>query len=93
MKTSRRAFLAATGVAADGFRVDVDGNLWMGMGNKPEQNGVMVLSPQAKLIGYIHTPERISNLTFGGAKRTRLLMTGSQSLYSLVVDVQGVTIS
>ncbi len=91
--TNRQLFMDCGDGNADGFRVDVDGNLWMGWGSKPEQNGVIIMSPQGKQIGHIHTPERIANLTFGGAKRTRLLMTGCQSLYSLVVDVQGATVS
>jgi len=41
------------------------------------------------MIGRILMPERIANLTFGGAKRNRLFMVGCQSLYSLYADTQG----
>ena len=38
-------------------------------------------------------PERCANLCFGGAKRNRLFMAGSQSLYSVYVNAQGATLS
>ncbi|MFT4192070.1 MAG: SMP-30/gluconolactonase/LRE family protein [Comamonas sp.] len=82
--------------ALDGFRVDVDGNLWCGWGSngsaqgKPEElDGVMVFNPQGKPIGHIRLPERCANLTFGGPKRNRLYMASSHSLYALYVEAQG----
>jgi gluconolactonase len=50
---------------------------------------VHVYAPDGDKIGAIHTPEGISNLCFGGEKRNRLLMTGSQSIYSLYTEAQG----
>jgi gluconolactonase len=38
----------------------------------------------------IHLPEAVSNLCFGGLKRNRLFITGSQSLYSVYVESQGI---
>ena len=75
----------------DGFKVDVDGNLWCGwgMGDK-ELDGVMVFNAQGKPIGRIALPERCANLCFGGVRRNRLFMTASQSVYSLYVNTQGV---
>ena len=74
----------------DGLRCDVDGNLWCGWGmGTPELDGVVVFSPEGKLIGRIRLPERCANLCFGGAKRNRLFMAASQSLYSLYVNTQG----
>jgi gluconolactonase len=52
-----------------------------------------VFNPDAKLIGRILLPERAANLCFGGAKRNRLFMAGSQSLYSVYVNAQGATLS
>ena len=86
---NKRAFIDCQGGMADGFRVDRDGNLWCGWGGSEEKNGVAVFNPQGKQIGFIKTPERISNLVFGGEKHNRLLMTGCKSLYSLFVEAQG----
>jgi gluconolactonase len=35
-------------------------------------------------------PERCANLCFGGPKRNRLFLAGSQSIYSIYVNTQGV---
>src|SRR5687768_2716805 len=43
----------------DGFRVDVDGNLWCGWGmGSDELDGVRVFAPSGEPIGHIHLPER-----------------------------------
>jgi len=73
----------------DGFRVDVDGNLWCGWGRGEALDGVMIYNAAGKRIGRIVLPERCSNLCFGGAKRNRLFMTGGRSLFSLYVGAQG----
>jgi gluconolactonase len=97
--------------ALDGFRVDRDGNLWVGYGSngalqeapvdvgirkahqlkgKPEDlDGVLVLNPAGKPIGFIRLPERCANLEFGGPKRNRLYMTSCHSLYALYVEAHG----
>ena len=86
----KRVFIDAGPGTPDGFRVDVDGNLWCGWGmGRPELDGVMVFSPQGKAIGRIALPERCANLCFGGANRDRLFMAASKSLYSLYVNTQG----
>ena len=74
----------------DGFRVDVDGNLWCGWGmGAPELDGVRVFSPQGEAIGHISLPERCANLCFGGRHRNRLFMASCISIYSLYVNTQG----
>src|SRR4051812_36324725 len=87
-----RVFMQAEpGGTPDGFRVDIDGNLWMGWGMGTEAlDGVNVFNSEAKLIGRIDLPERCANLCFGGLYRNRLFMTGSTSIYSLYVNTQGV---
>ncbi|MCP5144883.1 MAG: SMP-30/gluconolactonase/LRE family protein [Gammaproteobacteria bacterium] len=70
--------------AADGIRCDVEGNLWCGAAP-----GVQVVAPNGDQIGMIRLPEICANLCFGGAKRNRLFMTASQSLYALYVGVAG----
>ncbi len=75
----------------DGFRADVDGNLWMGWGMGTEAlDGVNVFNSEAKLIGRIDLPERCANVCFGGVYRNRLFMAASTSVYSLYVNTQGV---
>jgi gluconolactonase len=73
----------------DGFRCDVDGNLWCGWGMNPELNGVAVFAPDGVMIGRIALPERAANLCFGGTKRNRLFIAGSHSLYAVYVNTQG----
>ncbi len=85
-----RAFVTcAPGETPDGFRCDVDGNLWCGWGMGEEHDGVMIFNPAGKRIGKIVLPERSANLCFGGLKRNRLFMAASHSLYSLYVGTQG----
>jgi gluconolactonase len=85
-----RVFVDAGPGTPDGFRCDVDGNLWCGWGmGTPELDGVVVFSPEGQLIGRIRLPERCANLCFGGLKRNRLFMAASRSLYSLYVNTQG----
>ena len=75
----------------DGFRVDVDGNLWCGWGmGEAELDGVRVFNPAGEPIGHITLPERCANLCFGGRWRNRLFMAASHGLYALYVNTQGV---
>ena len=93
----RRAFVDANGPGAfDGIKADVDGNLWCGFGSNgsPEADpaaldGVRVYDPQGRPLAHIHLPERCANLCFGGAKRNRLFMAASHSLYALYVETRG----
>jgi gluconolactonase len=91
---NRRVFHHFETGGPDGFRVDVDGNVWAAVGwGGPEVDGVRILAPDGEPIGAIHLPEGAANLCFGGAKRNRLFITGSQSLYALYVDAQGMALS
>jgi gluconolactonase len=73
----------------DGMRADALGNLWCGSNAPLGYAGVLVFSPDGKLIGRIRLPEVCANLAFGGPKHDHLFMTASQSLYLLRVGVQG----
>jgi gluconolactonase len=85
-----RVFIDAGPGTPDGFRVDVDGNLWCGWGmGDPALDGVRIFSPQGEPIGHIALPERCANLCFGGRYRNRLFMAASHSLYALYVNTQG----
>jgi gluconolactonase len=87
------ADLTVDGVACrtDGVRVDVQGNLWCSSnaGTAVGYNGVTVWNSAGALIGRIRLPEVCANVAFGGAKRNRLFMTASQSLYAVYVNTQG----
>jgi gluconolactonase len=86
---NKRLFIDPGEGTPDGFRVDVDGNLWCGWGMGEGMDGVMIFSPDGKPIGKITLPERAANLCFGGLRRNRLFMAASHSVYSLYVNVQG----
>ncbi len=75
----------------DGIRADVEGNLWISSnaGRNVGYSGVTVWGPDGKLRGRIRIPEVVGNLCFGGPKRNRLFMAGSQSIYALYVGTQG----
>lgn len=95
--SNKRLHIDANGPGAiDGIKCDEAGNLWCGWGSsgapdaKPEElDGVMVFNPAGKPIGHIRLPERCANLCFGGAKRNRLFMASSHSLYALYVETRG----
>jgi gluconolactonase len=73
----------------DGFRVDVDGNLWCGWGMTSELDGVRIFNSAGKPIGHIGLPERCANLCFGGRKGNRLFMAATHSLYAVYVNTLG----
>jgi gluconolactonase len=88
--SNKRKFLDAGPGTPDGYRCDVDGNLWCGWGMGQEGlDGVSIFNPDGKLIGRIDLPERCANLCFGGTQRNRLFMAASTSIYSLYVNTKG----
>ena len=79
---------------SDGIRADIAGNIWSAAGWGGEGfDGVHIFAPDGDRIGQIMLPESCSNLCFGGRKRNRLFMTGSQSLYAVYVETQGAHIA
>jgi gluconolactonase len=79
---------------ADGIRCDIDGNVWAAAGwAGAGYDGVHVFAPDGERIGLIRLPEICGNLCFGGAKRNRLFMAASQSLYAVYVETQGAHIT
>jgi gluconolactonase len=75
---------------ADGIRCDTDGNVWSSAGWAGKgYDGVHIFSPEGQRIGQIVLPEICGNVCFGGPKRNRLFMTGSQSLYAVYVEALG----
>lgn len=88
---NKRIIIDAGPGTPDGFRVDVDGNLWCGWGMGSEDlDGVMIFAPDGTAIGRIALPERCANLCFGGRANSRLFMAASKSIYALYVNVSGI---
>ena len=85
-----RLFVNMAPGSSDGIRCDVDGNVWSAAGWAGEHfNGVHCFAPDGTLIGRIHLAETCANLCFGGAKKNRLFMAASQSLYAVYVGTEG----
>ena len=68
----------------DGFRFDVDNNLWTSCGD-----GVACYNQSGEQIGYIKMPERVSNVDFGGVDGKTLFITASSSFYMVDLSVRG----
>ena len=70
---------------ADGFRLDTGGNVWTSAGD-----GIHCYAPDGTLLGKILIPEKVSNCVFGGARRNRLFVTATTSLYAVYLNARGV---
>ena len=81
-----RVFAECTNGVFDGFRFDRDGRIWTSAGD-----GVHCLASDGRLIGKVQIPEMVANVCFGGAKLNRLLICGTTSLYSVYLNVNGVS--
>ena len=68
----------------DGIRLDDAGRVWAAA-----HDGVHCFHPDGTLLGKLHLPEIVSNLTFGGPKRNDLFITATSSLYSLRLKTTG----
>ena len=70
----------------DGFRADVDGNIWISAGD-----GVQVFNPNGDMLGKIHTPEVAANLSFGMADNQTLFIGATSSIWSIELNIAGAT--
>ncbi|MEV5554828.1 SMP-30/gluconolactonase/LRE family protein [Nonomuraea wenchangensis] len=52
-------------------------------------DGVHCYDPDGTLIGRIAVPEPVADISWGGAKRNRLFITATTSVYSLLMGVTG----
>jgi len=85
-----RVFVDMRPGTSDGIRADMDGNIWASAGwAGPGFDGVHCYAPDGDLIGKIHLPEVCANLCFGGARKNRLFMATSQSIYAIYVETTG----
>ena len=79
-----RVFATIDPGLADGFRIDVNGNLFTS-----SADSIQIFAPDGVRLGKILVPEVISNCTFGGAGRNRLIITASTSLYAIDLATSG----
>ena len=80
-----RVFADVAPGVPDGFRVDVQGFLYTS-----SQDSVQVYHPDGTCLGKIHVPEKVGNVTFGGAERDVLYIAASTSLYRIRLATRGV---
>jgi len=82
--TNGREFCNLTSGVPDGLRVDVHGNVWTSGGP-----AVHCYAPDGTLLGRIHVPEGVANLTFGGPRGNRLFITATTSVYAIYLATKG----
>jgi gluconolactonase len=81
---SPRIFKVIEPGLSDGFRLDVEGNIWTSAGD-----GIQVFDADAVELGRILLPEEASNCTFGGPDGQRLYVTATSTLWSIEVGIRG----
>lgn len=79
-----RVFAVVDPGLADGFRLDVHGNLYTS-----SEDSIQVYAASGQRIGKILVPEKIANCTFGGTDKNRLFIVASSSLYSILLNTRG----
>ena len=78
---NNKTFFAGT--RCDGMTLDEKGNLYVTAGS------VLVFTPSGQLLANIDTPDRPSNVTFGGKDNRTLFITARNYLLSLKMNVSG----
>ena len=79
-----RKFADVSPGVPDGFRVDVQGWIYTS-----SEDSVQVFHPDGTLLGKLHVPEKVGNVTFGGAARDILYVAASTSLYRIRLATRG----
>ena len=69
---------------SDGFRSDIDGNIWTSAGK-----AIKCFNSYNCLIGQLLVPELVSNLEFGGKEGNILYVTATSSLYAMELNQIG----
>ncbi len=72
--------------APDGMKVDQTGNLY-----SAGPGGVWIFSPAGKHLGTIDIPEKVGNVTWGGADHKTLYIAASSSIYRISLKLPGVS--
>jgi gluconolactonase len=84
MLSNGREFADCTAGRFDGMRLDEDGRLWAAT-----DDGIHCIDPDGTLIGKVKIPEICANVVFGGPKRNYLYICATNSLYGLMLTVNG----
>jgi len=84
-----RKFFDATQIPGedvpDGMKIDTAGNVYA-----TGPAGIMIFSPEAKLLGTIQFPELPANLAWGDAEGKTLYVTARTSLYRIHLKIAGI---
>ncbi|VTU46401.1 Gluconolactonase precursor (plasmid) [Variovorax sp. SRS16] len=80
-----RVFAEVAPGLPDGFRLDAQGWIYTS-----SLDSVQVYHPDGALLGKIRVPEKVGNLTFGGARRDQLYIAASSSLYRITLRTEGI---
>ncbi|WP_445665397.1 SMP-30/gluconolactonase/LRE family protein [Fodinibius sp. AD559] len=70
--------------AADGMKVDTDGNLY-----STGPGGLWVFSPEGEVLQQVETPDRVTNLAWGGSENSTLFLTAPNAVYKLETNKTG----
>jgi gluconolactonase len=70
--------------AADGMKVDTDGNLY-----STGPGGLWIFSPEGDVLQQVETPDRITNLAWGGSDGSTLFLTAPNAVYKLDTNKTG----
>ncbi len=82
--TNGRVFAEVSPGVADGFRVDVAGNVWTS-----SHDSVQIFAPDGARLGKIPVPEMVANVCFGGPDRSTLFIAASSGLYRVPTRTRG----
>ncbi len=70
--------------SADGMKVDTEGNLY-----STGPGGLWIFSPEGEVLQQVQTPERITNLAWGGPNYSTLFLTAPNAVYRLETNQKG----
>ena len=80
-----RVFAVVSPGLPDGFRLDEQGFIYTS-----SLDSVQIYHPDGTLMGKIHVPEKVGNVTFGGALRDQLYIAASTSIYRIRLATRGI---
>jgi len=80
-----RIFAVVSPGLSDGFRIDTRGWLYTS-----STDSVQVYHPDGARLAAIPVPEKVGNLTFGGAQRDELHICATTSLYRIRLNARGI---
>ncbi|HEX4489486.1 MAG TPA: SMP-30/gluconolactonase/LRE family protein [Terriglobales bacterium] len=79
-----RVFTVIEPWVPDGFRLDIDGNLYVTAGD-----GIQVFNPKGEMLGKILTPQTAANCSFGMSDNQTLFIGATTSIWSIKLNTTG----